>query len=409
VGDRAANCASQFAGQLGKAQGTIASGVTGLDDAAALISALSTTEGESAGERFNQAIRASVGGLGRGRAPQLIQDLSDEEIMKQGEYLKSIRASGSLGAKGILEKIADDLDSARKRYEAAGNKDFTEIEYLRSKGFGNDDDIRAVTQVANLRRRGLIGEFGGVKGVFTKLAEATPNANSINEKVQAFRAGPVAQARKGALLGEMGQVAQGAGPAEFYNELRKRAFETLKSEGREFGAYEDFDSSTSGWSPSGMARRQAVFGRMGTLVNISRAQAGLPVGADGHTLSPAELAKLNERAAGGRYMEANWLVDPGNQYGGSFTGTGTSAKLLYEAQAEAIRKGQAGPLQDPQFLDRQLEAATKSPEASQRLDNAAAKLEQLPAAFQPPQQQAPPPRRPLTPPGRPAPGGAARP
>lgn len=231
---------TQLSGQLLKGSGLTSAGLfKNVMDQAALLSFFSLSSPEGAGELVNQFTRATVGGLGKARAPQLLGGLSDDEVMKQGEYLSELGAKPGMDPIAIGRLIAGDM----RRAKAAGGGSYDPMVYLKSRGYSNEEDIRALM--------GFAGEQELFESSFAPLAGAAGRMQGDPmADIRGFQASDqAAMARKVELAKDSATVIRGGGGIEYAEKLRQAYFEKMRAEGR-FGATGDYATFMESWSPA---------------------------------------------------------------------------------------------------------------------------------------------------------------
>jgi len=209
---------------------------------ASLQSFFSLSNKEGAAENVQQFTRATVGSLGRMRG----QGVEVDE--RQAEYLKRIGATDQMEPDEIGKLVSRDF--SKQEAEAARNgKKFEPITYLRSKGYANQEDIMSLMNFHG-------GFSSGMYSKFEDLAIKAPDVNETMQKVEEFQAvDPVAHQRKADLASDMAKVSVGAGPMEYYNNLRKVAFENMKARGEISG---DFEEMKDGFRSKSRIQKEAV-------------------------------------------------------------------------------------------------------------------------------------------------------
>lgn len=209
---------------------------------AALQSMFSLSNREGAGENVLQLTRATVGSLGRMRG----QGVEVDE--RQAEYLKRIGATDQMDPTEIAKLISNDFSKQEAGAAKLGKK-FEPITYMRSKGFANQEDIMATMNFHGAYKSGQFGKFEG-------LSTKAPDVNDTMNDVAKFQAvDPVAQQRKADLATDMAKVAVGAGPMEYYNNMRRIAFENMKARGDITG---DFDERKNDFYAKSRIQKEAI-------------------------------------------------------------------------------------------------------------------------------------------------------
>lgn len=358
---------TSLANQYSKLAPLITSGQYDPMEAAALLSAFSTTNKEGAGENFQQFTRATLGGIGRMRGASI------EGAEKQGEYLKSIGVTDQLikatPAKQLPFAIANlvtaDMNQQREAAAARG-EEFNPYVYLRHKGYGNEQDLGALLQY-----QGLLNT-GALQGTFMPLAsqEAMPTFEQAMKPVKsAQRTDPAMLERSVQLGSEQANVAIGT-PLEYYGKLQRRAYDRLKARGETGSVWGSFEDYQKDWLLGGEKRldkeiqdmfveemkgrgmsEEQIRPHLEAMENArsGKADSGFNRWATRHVWDPIEMRSNEERAAiFGRVGEA----------------VGQAGGDVLPGGAELARAAQAS-----------LEAAQQSQDAMKVLRDAAAKLD----------------------------------
>lgn len=239
---------SQLSDQLLKGSGLTTAGIfNNVMDQASLLSFFSLSSKEGAGELVNQFTRATVGGLGKARAPQLLGGLTDDEVMKQGEYLSGLGAKPGMDPISIGRLIAADMNRAR----AAGGENYDPMTYLKGRGYSNEEDIRALMTFA-----------GGLGNFETKFAPLAGAAGQVQgdpmADIRGFqRSDQTAKARRVALARDAATVMKGAGGMEEAENLRAAFFEVMRAKDQ-IGASGTYQEMMGSWSPGSLWGQQSL-------------------------------------------------------------------------------------------------------------------------------------------------------
>jgi hypothetical protein len=245
--------------------GYVTSGVYSKEDASALLSAFSRTEGQKSGELVENFARATVGGIGRMRG------MGVEGSERQGQYLEGLGVNNQMSPLEIGNRIVGDLNRRQQEAQKQGLK-FSSYDYLRHHGYGNQEDIRSL-----MLYQGLVNS-GDMSRVFLPLSQEPGDVQAGRQEIALTqRTDPVFQQRRGELAGQLANVNLGAGPQEFTRGLERMAFEQLKAKGNWFaqGDYEELRNH-SVINPFGYMGMAQVRDRMGQIMAEERERVGLP-------------------------------------------------------------------------------------------------------------------------------------
>jgi hypothetical protein len=207
--------------QFAKLAPLITSGTYKDTEAAALLSAFSTANREGAGEEVQQFTRATTGMIGkRGRVTMEGGETLGKYFSSLGIDEDLIKATKSTQLPfEIGNRIAADVERQKAAAEAKGDE-FSELYYLKQKGYANVQDINAIMAYHGLKRTGALDK------TFLPLAaeSALPTAaEATGPTARAQAADPMMMARRAALAEQAAQVAVGAGEQEFLTSIKRTA------------------------------------------------------------------------------------------------------------------------------------------------------------------------------------------
>lgn len=334
---------SQLSDQLLKGQGLTTSGIyRNVMDQASLLSFYSLSSREGAGELVNQFTRATIGGLGKARAPQLLGGMGDDEVMKQGEYLASLGANAGMDPIQIGRLIAGDMRSAQANAAATGAP-FNQISYLRGKGYSNEEDMRALMIFA--------GGQGNFDKTFSPLAGAAGQvAGDPMADIRGFQASdPTALSRRASLAVDAARVSESITGGDAATNVRMAAFARLKQQGR-LGGYGTLDQAMGSTFGSYFLDLEAT-----NILAAQGQQVGIPVpdmtartGAltQGGRTSQFGEAALEIQRRGGQYLPPDLaqLIGLTQQ---QLEATQKVEKAIADAAANNAGGGKAPPLRPP--------------------------------------------------------------
>lgn len=123
--------------QFGKSMGYIRSGILSARQAMALTSVYSIAEPGEAATRLDQLMRGTVGAQGRDRR---VNAPEGTDVVGTATYLQSLGVKGNMMPDVVAQMIQEDVARAR----AAGGEEFNPYSYLMSKGYGNQEDLKAI-------------------------------------------------------------------------------------------------------------------------------------------------------------------------------------------------------------------------------------------------------------------------
>ena len=243
---------------------TVQTGLMPLDELASLTSVFSQNQPDVAGTKVGQFVRATLGGLGRARGPQMLPLGDDDEVRKQGEYLKMIGATEKMTPEGIGRRIASDLETQRKRKGA----DFNAYTYLREQGYGNKEDVESVLEFAGNVTAGTYDS------TFKAPALKAPTSAIAEAKIKKFQATDiVALDRKRQIMEDTTKSGPGSEAMTQLQALRAMAVSQLRKEGQiPYTNWEELQNA-SGMTAAGM--RAGVDVRVQSIVERERKRVGL--------------------------------------------------------------------------------------------------------------------------------------
>lgn len=261
---------SSLARQYSKASGYVGNGIATPREAMGTISALSISEGEEAGTRFQQLIRATVGSLGRDRKVKM----ADGDSVGTATYLKGLGATQGMNFLDIARLITADVDRAQVAATAKG-AEFNPITYLQSQGYGNEESVNALMTMGNLIRSGSFDKtFGSII--------SDPNAGSgvLDEANKRLASDTGLQARQTKAAASTAEMSRGAGRGQVMANLRRAAYSRLATRpGNEgFPDFDDLETSSSWWPREWMHGYKSRINDEATRMVIESAKAnGVPM------------------------------------------------------------------------------------------------------------------------------------
>lgn len=290
---------SQLSDQLLKGQGLTTSGIyRNMMDQASLLSFFSLSSKEGAGELVNQFTRATIGGLGKARAPQLLGGMGDEEVLKQGEYLASLGANAGMDPLQIGRRIAADMRRAQAQAQATGTP-FNQLSYLREKGYTNEEDMRALMIFA--------GGQGTFEQSFAPLAGAAGRMQGDPmADIRGFQASdPTAMQRRASLAEDAARISEATTGGDAATNVRRAAFARLKQQGR-LGGYGTFEESQGSAMGSYMVDLEAtnILAAQGEKVGIPISDMTARTGGLFHSSRTAQFGEAAQeiQRRGGQYL-----------------------------------------------------------------------------------------------------------
>jgi hypothetical protein len=251
---------SEIVRQFAQNAPMVTAGLLSPQESMGLHSAFSITNTTGFGSAVSQFMRATVGGLGRMRGVQV-----EGDSQKVGQYLTGLGATDQESGPQIGMRIAADLIKQEQVEEAKGRK-FNPMDYLLHHGYGNMEDRDALMQFTGLVKSGQWQQ------TFVPLMERMPTMEEAVAPIEKFRRDPLGMARRVQLSAEAGQVFQGAGGAEYHQQLRQLAFNRMVQGGWAYGKLEDW---TGG--PIGQEQVETEIDRM-MLEESNRVGAGVGMG-----------------------------------------------------------------------------------------------------------------------------------
>lgn len=204
----------QFIDMFGKSSPFVGSGVMSGRQAMALTSAFSIPRGDEAATAVRQFLQATTGSQGAGRTVKGIDPIA--ENIAAGQYLADLGLKDVVNPIEIGKGVAADVDRAEAASKAAG-KEFNPIEYLRSRGYGNQESVLSLLDFRGSLKTGTWGEF-------EKLAN-DPNLGQ-GVRAEADRAlvnDPGLQARQAQASSEISDMLPGMGKPEIMRVIREAA------------------------------------------------------------------------------------------------------------------------------------------------------------------------------------------
>ena len=260
----------QMAAQYTGLAGHIGTGLYNKEDASALLGAYSLVKPGEAGKGVEHLARATVGGLGR------MKGAGVEGGERQGQYLTGLGVTNQMSPIEIAQKVTADFRREQAEQAKVG-KTASMYDYLKHHGYGNEQDIQAMTQFARLEETGVLGKF-------RQISRTAPNVEAEKQNIEATFATEGAFGQRKADLGEeMVATAKGAGANEHYQNLKKLAYLSLQNKpkgDRPYGVtgkYEDWEKAgwTSYLNPAAYSSQYAVQGEMQRLEDEERKKRGL--------------------------------------------------------------------------------------------------------------------------------------
>lgn len=225
---------SAFADQFAKAAPAVGAGdFTDLGEMGAVLSGMSFSGRDVAGERIRQLVRMTRGSLNDVSKPAGA-DISP------GEYLKSIGATDQIDTRRILEMMSGDVD--RQKAALPKGQTLALDTYLRKRGYGSVEDINAFK--AYYSNRDVINNK------LLPAAGQLPTTAQVDQQLGAFRLTPSGFAQQAELSKDVSTVTQGVGAPEYLLNYQKDLFERLKTRdaGSWFGWGGQFEASQSAWN-----------------------------------------------------------------------------------------------------------------------------------------------------------------
>jgi hypothetical protein len=166
-------------------------------DAAIVQSAFSLASPDEAGTLMNQFVRATTGAIGKGRGVKQLEG----DTARVGEYVRGLGVTDQMTAPEIGSLIGADLMENKRIAEAQGLK-FNQYAYLRTKGYGNEEDIKSLFLYGGMARGGQLGEIARA---------AYGGGDELDKAIRTYQGGDFeAQQRKADLLGEMRKMGKGS-------------------------------------------------------------------------------------------------------------------------------------------------------------------------------------------------------
>jgi hypothetical protein len=339
---------SSFASGIMKNSGLITSGVSDLNEVAALESAFSVSHPEGHADKVQQLMRSTKGAIGRGRGAKMV-GMEGYNVQKTGAYLKDLGVTEAMSATEIARLVTTDMESG-------GGKGHDPMVYLGSKGYQNQEDKVALMEMGGLMKssKDKKGNAGTFDTQFGRLAAAPASSKEADLKVAQFQEhDPVARQRKEVIGGDLASAGKGAGANEYYRSLTKNAYDKLIAEKKIVGDFDKIMGATGFDFDLNMVRQQMVEHEAADMMRVE----GKRVGAKGmHAATPGFFAP---RIAGKRFKSEM----PAWTYEGR-------AEMAYEDSQKISQKGgQTLPGFDKlvHLTEKQLEAANRL-EAAMRKD-----------------------------------------
>ena len=193
---------------------------------AAVQSAFSLVSKDQAGEMTQWLQRATIGNLGR------MTDSGIEGSEKVGAYLNKLGVGQETQGLPVAKAISADLAKQEGAARQEGRQ-FSAQKYLGLEGFGNQEDIKALTSFHALNQDGRLEQF-------LAKARGTANAQPVLDKIAASRADPMMEARSVQLSGDLEKFTQERASATA-DQYRRQIFEEVKATGLMAGKYEDVE------------------------------------------------------------------------------------------------------------------------------------------------------------------------
>lgn len=225
---------STFADQFAKAAPTVGAGdFSSMGEMGAVLSGMSFSGRDVAGERIRQLVRMTRGSLNDVSKPAGA-DISP------GEYLKSIGATDQVDTRRILEMMSGDVD--RQKAALPKGQTLALDTYLRKRGYGSVEDINAFK--AYYSNRDVINQK------LLPAANQLPTADQVNQQLGAFRLTPSGFAQQAELSKDVSTVTQGVGAPEYLLSYKRDLFERLKTRdaGSWMGWGGQFEGSQTAWN-----------------------------------------------------------------------------------------------------------------------------------------------------------------
>jgi hypothetical protein len=218
--------------------GLYGQGPEGVSKAASLLSAFTLSNKEGGGENLAQFTRATVGGLGKMKGVKLEGD--SEKI---GEYLTGIKATNQMDPIQIGKLISADMAREEREQKTQG-KTANLYDYLKYKGYGNQEELMSLLQFHGLQKT---GQF---ENVFEPLATTLPDMDKAEMDIKKFqRTDPLAKAMKRDVGTDLASVSKSVGAPESYENAKIIAYDTLRAAGKTY--------DTKGGGKEGLAEWEA--------------------------------------------------------------------------------------------------------------------------------------------------------
>jgi hypothetical protein len=222
---------AQFAKQNAETSSFVQNKIYTDAENAALLSALSLNNPETAATRLEQITRATSSGLMRDRgikaAPGIEHDTS-------GAYFQKLGITEGMPAMERLQRITDDVTRAQDT-AAKNGKPFLTTEYLMKEGIRNTDDAQAIMDFAGTKRKGLWEK------TFVPLINAAADPNAIDQIFDAQKGRePVLMDQVAENAREAAQVKRSLSPEGQLSQIQKAAFARLHGEKEMAGTFEEW-------------------------------------------------------------------------------------------------------------------------------------------------------------------------
>ena len=212
-----------------------------IDQQSAIQNAFSLHGPDDAGTKVRWLENATVGNIDRNRK----SSITGSDVI--GEYLKKLGVQEGMKSIPIADLISKDLTKQQNETKAKG-KDFNATEYLRHKGFANDEHTRALTIYNSLDQGSQLPQF------FAR-ADAKDDSATIQDKIAASRADPMMQDRSRKVTDDLAQFSFKRSHATA-DAFRRQAFNLDVADQKSFGKYEDNQSVI--YNPLDLKRTQAT-------------------------------------------------------------------------------------------------------------------------------------------------------
>lgn len=211
-------------GMYGKAMPFVAADIVTSREAMALTSAFSIPRGEEAATAVRQFMQATVGAQGRDRKVKGMEGA--EENIGAATYLAGLGAKMGDSPMSIAKLVSGDLTRAEEAAKAKG-AGFNPIDYLQSRGYGNQESALALLNFHGMLQTGSWAEF-------EKLAN-DPNlgAGRRAEAEAKLASDPGLLGRQARSVEEVGKMVPGMGREEIMRSLR--SFGRARLEARDAG------------------------------------------------------------------------------------------------------------------------------------------------------------------------------